>query len=51
MGRVVNRVVGNQSTRGLGIEFTEVDPMDKERLEATLTELAAAQKLPPVPSP
>jgi len=51
MGRVVNRVVGNQSTRGLGIEFTEVNSMDKERLEACLIELAAAQKLPPVPSP
>jgi len=50
MGRVVNRV-GGQSSRGLGIEFTEVDPIDKNRLEACLTELAAAQKLPPVPSP
>jgi hypothetical protein len=50
MGRVVNRV-GNQSSRGLGIEFTEVDPIDKKRLEDCLTELAADQKLPPVPSP
>jgi len=50
MGRVVN-CVGNQSSPGLGIEFTEVDPIDKNRLEACLTELAAAQKLPPVPSP
>ena len=50
MGRVVNRV-GGQSSSGLGIEFTEVDPIDKNRLEACLTELAAAQKLPPVPSP
>jgi len=50
MGRVVN-CVGGQSSRGLGIEFTEVDSIDKQRLEACLTELAAAQKLPPVPSP
>jgi PilZ domain len=50
MGRVVN-CVGDQSSRGLGIEFTAVDPIDKKRLEACLTELAAAQKLPPVPSP
>jgi hypothetical protein len=50
MGRVVNRF-GGQSSRGLGIEFTEVDPIDKKRLEACLTELAAAQKLPPVPNP
>lgn len=50
MGRVVNRV-DDQSSRGLGIEFTEIDANDKKRLEACLTELAAAQKLPPVPSP
>jgi len=50
MGRVVN-CVGDQSSRGLGIEFTEIDPVDKIRLEACLTELAAAHKLPPVPSP
>ena len=50
MGRVVN-CAGDQSTRGLGIEFTEVDPIDKKRLETCLTELAASQKLPPVPSP
>jgi hypothetical protein len=50
MGRVVNRV-GDQSSRGLGIEFTEINANDKKRLEACLTELAAAQKLPPVPSP
>ena len=49
-GRVVN-CVGDQSSRGVGIEFTEIDPNDKKRLEACLTELAAAQKLPPVPSP
>jgi hypothetical protein len=47
LGRVVN-CVGDQSSRGLGIEFTEIDT---KRLEACLTELAAAQKLPPVPSP
>ena len=50
LGRVVN-CVGDQSSRGLGIEFTEIDSIDKIRLEACLTELAAAQKLPPVPSP
>jgi hypothetical protein len=50
MGRVVNSV-GGQSSRGLGIEFTEIDANDKKRLEACLIELAAAQKLPPVPSP
>jgi hypothetical protein len=50
MGRVVN-CVGGQSSRGLGIEFTEIDANDKKRLEACLIELAAAQKLPPVPSP
>jgi hypothetical protein len=49
-GRVVN-CVGDQSSRGLGIEFTEIDPIDRNRLEACLTELAAAHKLPPVPSP
>jgi len=38
MGRVVNRI-GEQSSRGLGIEFTEVDPIDKNRLQACLTEL------------
>ena len=48
--RVVN-CVGDQSSRGLGIEFTEIDTNDKKRLEACLTELAAAHKLPPVPSP
>jgi hypothetical protein len=50
LGRVVN-LVGNQISRGLGIEFTEIDSIDKTRLEACLTELAAAHKLPPVPSP
>jgi hypothetical protein len=50
MGRVVN-CVGDQNSRGLGIKFTAVDPIDKKRLEACLTELAAAHKLPPVPSP
>ena len=50
LGRVVN-CVRDQSNRGLGIEFTEIDANDKNRLEACLTELAAAQKLPPVPSP
>ncbi len=49
-GRVVN-CVRDQSSRGLGIEFTEIDANDKKRLEACLTELASAQKLPPVPSP
>ena len=50
LGRVVN-CVGEQSSPGLGIEFTEFDPVDKARLEACLSELAAAHKLPPVPSP
>jgi PilZ domain len=50
LGRIVN-CVGDQSSRGLGIEFTEIDANDKKRLEACLSELAAAQKLPPVPSP
>jgi PilZ domain-containing protein len=50
LGRVVN-CVGSQSSRGLGIEFTEIDASDKKGLEACLTELAAAHKLPPVPSP
>jgi hypothetical protein len=49
-GRVVN-CVRDQSSCGLGIEFTEIDANDKKRLEACLTELAAAHKLPPVPSP
>jgi hypothetical protein len=49
-GRVVN-CIGDQSSRGLGIEFTEIDANDKKGLEACLTELAASQKLPPVPSP
>ena len=50
MGRVVN-CVRDQSSRGLGIEFTEIDANDKKRLEACLTELAAAHNLSPVPSP
>jgi hypothetical protein len=50
LGRVVNSV-GHQSSRGLGIEFTEIDANDKKRLEACLIELAATHKLPPVPSP
>jgi PilZ domain-containing protein len=50
IGRVVN-CVGDPSSRGLGIEFTEVDTIDKNNLQACLTELAAAQNLPPVPSP
>jgi PilZ domain len=49
-GRVVN-CVEDQTNRGLGIEFTEIDPVDKNRLEVCLTELAAAHNLPPVPSP
>jgi hypothetical protein len=50
MGRVVN-CVGNQSSRGFGIEFTEINSIDKIRLEACLTELATTHKLPPVLSP
>ena len=50
MGCVVN-CVGDQTSRGLGIEFTEIDPVEKVRLEACLTDLAAAHNLPPVPSP
>jgi hypothetical protein len=49
-GRVVNSV-GDETRRGFGIEFTEIDPIDQLRLEACLTELAAAHKLPPVPGP
>jgi hypothetical protein len=49
-GRVVN-CVGDQTSRGLGIEFTEIDANDKKRLETCLTELAVAHKIPPVPSP
>ena len=50
LGRVVN-CVGDHTSRGIGIEFTEIDANDKKRLEACLTELAAAHNLPPVPSP
>jgi hypothetical protein len=50
LGRVVN-CVGDRSSRGLGIEFTQIDASDQKRLEACLAELAAAQRLPPVPSP
>jgi hypothetical protein len=50
LGRVVN-CGGDPGSRGLGIEFTEMDANDKKRLEACLSDLAAAQKLPPVPSP
>jgi hypothetical protein len=49
-GRVVN-CLGTLSNRGLGIEFTNIDPIDKARLEACLSELATAHKIPPVPSP
>jgi hypothetical protein len=49
LGRVV-ACVGDQPSRAIGIEFTEIDPDDKKRLEACLTELAAAQNIPPVPS-
>lgn len=50
LGRVVG-CVGDQTSRGIGIEFTEIDANDKKRLEACLTELATTHKLPPVPSP
>ncbi len=50
LGRVVS-CVGDQTSKGLGIEFTEIDANDKKHLEACLTELAAAHKLPPVPNP
>jgi hypothetical protein len=50
LGRVVG-CVGDKTSRGMGIEFTEINPTDKIRLEAWLSELAAAHKLPPVPSP
>src|ERR1700730_12632506 len=43
LGRVVN-CVRDQTNSGIGIEFTEIDPNDKECLEACLTELAASQK-------
>jgi hypothetical protein len=50
LGRVVG-CVGDKTSRGMGIEFTEINPTDKIGLEAWLSELAAAHKLPPVPSP
>ena len=49
-GRVIN-CVAEQPNRGLGIEFTEIPPTDKLRLEACLAGLAAAHSPPPVPSP
>jgi hypothetical protein len=49
LGRVVD-FVGDQTSRGIGIEFTEIDANGKKRLEACLTELAAAHNLSPVPS-
>ncbi len=49
-GRVVD-CVRDQTSGGVGVEFTEIDANDKRNLEACLTELAAAHKLPPVPSP
>lgn len=49
-GRVVN-CVGSQTNRGLGIEFTQMNPTDKARLEACLSELAEAHNLPPVQNP
>lgn len=49
-GHVVN-CVQDQNSGGLGIEFAEIDPVDRVRLEACLNELAATHKLPPVPSP
>ena len=50
LGRVVT-CVGDYANRGLGIEFIEVDPVDKIQLGACLTKLAVAHNLPPVPSP
>jgi hypothetical protein len=50
LGRVVG-CVGDKTSRGIGIEFTEINPTNKTRLEAWLSELAAAHKLPPTPSP
>jgi hypothetical protein len=49
-GRVVN-CVGDQTSRGIGIGFTETDLNDKKGPEACLTELAADHKLPPGSSP
>lgn len=40
LGRVVN-CLGDQTSKGLGIEFTEFHPGDKVHLEACLAELAA----------
>jgi hypothetical protein len=50
LGRVVG-CAGDKTGPGIGIEFTEINPTDKLRLEAWLSELAATHKLPPVPSP
>jgi PilZ domain-containing protein len=50
MGRVVN-CVGDQTSRGIGVEFSEIDAKDRKGLEACLADLAAAHQLPPVPSP
>ena len=50
LGRVVG-CVGDKTSRGIGIEFTEINPVDRVRLEACLNELAAAHNLPPIPSP
>jgi len=50
LGRVVN-CIEDQTNGGLGIEFTKIDPVEKNRLEACLAELAGAPSLSPVPSP
>jgi hypothetical protein len=50
LGRVVG-CVGDKTSRGIGIEFTEINSTNKTRLEAWLSELASTHKLPPTPSP
>jgi hypothetical protein len=49
-GRVVN-CIREQPNRGLGIEFTEMDPTDKSHLETCLSNLAAAHSIRPIPNP
>jgi hypothetical protein len=49
-GRVVNHA-SKQNNRGLGIEFTEIYPIDKNTLETCLAHLAAAHSVLAVPSP
>ena len=47
MGRVIN-CFADAANKGLGIEFTEIQPTDKVRLETCLAELAATHNPIPV---